>query len=303
MAKEVVEQSFAVKETARLKLSNIRGEVRVTPGNEDVIHVKAVRDLNNGDHERTEIRMEQEADGSVLVETRYETVSGWFGGRKPGKIDYIVQTPRSCRLNLSCVSSACFVESIQGSIDVKSVSGPVRLRRLSGRIFVNSVSGRIEGLGLAGHLDVDAVSAGSVLEESHLASVKSSTVSGDFLLNGSLSEGPYVFHTVSGDVKLRITGSSGCTVKTHSISGRMHTDIPHTLQHKHGNSLHAELNGGGPLVRFNSISGDLRIEHNGDPQSSESSHNEQVASTLEILGEIERGTISVEEGLELLQAR
>ncbi|MBL6981300.1 MAG: hypothetical protein ISR58_08925, partial [Anaerolineales bacterium] len=55
MSEEIIERSFSVDSPARLKLSNIRGTVNISPGDEDAISVTAVKHLNSGNADRTEV--------------------------------------------------------------------------------------------------------------------------------------------------------------------------------------------------------------------------------------------------------
>ncbi len=74
MSEEIHEQIFQVGEPASLDLSNIRGSVQIIPQDSTqearTIAVKAVKDLDSGDNELTEIEMVQREDGQVVVKTR-----------------------------------------------------------------------------------------------------------------------------------------------------------------------------------------------------------------------------------------
>ena len=63
MSKKIIELSFSVDTPARLKLSNIRGTVDISPGGEDSISVSAVIHLNSGNADHTEVDIHQEDDG------------------------------------------------------------------------------------------------------------------------------------------------------------------------------------------------------------------------------------------------
>jgi hypothetical protein len=79
------------------------------------------------------------------------------------------------------------------------------------------------------------------------------------MLETSLGEGPYKFRTMSGDLKLVLPPETGCTIGFNSISGRLKTSLPTTRSRWQRHNWQAELQGGGPKVRFSSVSGDFSV--------------------------------------------
>lgn len=261
MTQEMIEREFAAVAPATLALANIRGSVDIQPGDDGVVTVTAVKHLNTGDPDRTEIDIRQEEDGSVIVETRFKKNDRWFFKRQcqPCKVDYTVRTPHACILNVRCVSSRASVQGLEGELDLRTVSGQAILKDLSGRIRATSVSGEIFGERISGPTEFESVSGKVFLTESRLPIITGSSVSGDLVLQTSLGEGPYRFKTMSGDVRLILPPETGCTVGFSSMSGRLKTSLPTTRNRRRRHRWHAELQGGGPEVRFSSMSGSLLV--------------------------------------------
>ena len=260
MRQETIERKFDVTSPVYLRVGNIRGSVDVQAGDDGVVSVVAVKYSETGDAERTEIEIEQEKDGSVIVKTLFED-EGWrlFGTHNPCKVEYSVRVPRECALKVNCVSSKASVQGLEGKFDVKTVSGRVTLRDLSGKIKATSVSGKILGDRLSGPTEFESVSGQVRLTESRLSIATGSTVSGDLLLETSLDEGPYKFNTMSGDLELVLPPETGCTIGFKSVSGRLKTSLPTTRSRWQRHKWQAELQGGGPEIRFNSVSGDFSV--------------------------------------------
>ena len=174
MSQEISEREFRVGLPARLLISNIRGSVVVnstsilrdgtgqnTDVEEGLIKVRAVKHLESGSAEHTNIEMYQEEDGQVVVKTRFQEgdwLSWFFSGRKPCKIDYVIQVPATCDLKVKGVSSSVKVEGLAGDVSIKTVSGQLTLRQIQGRIESASVSGRIDGEALKDPVFLDTVS-------------------------------------------------------------------------------------------------------------------------------------------------
>ena len=260
MAQETIEREFAVTAPASILSATVRGPVDIQVGDNDVVAVTAVRHLDPGDPDQTEIEIWQEEDGSVIAKTRYHE-GGWrlVGQRQPCKVDYIVHVPQACDVKVRCVSSKASVEGLQGEFDIKTVSGKMTLKDLSGRIKATSVSGAIFGTQLSGVTKFESVSGKVHLAESDLPIVTGTSVSGNLVLETPLGEGPYRFKTVSGDMKLVLPVETGFTIGFKSMSGNFKTSLPATRSQRRGHNWQAELCGGGPDVHFSSVSGSFSV--------------------------------------------
>jgi DUF4097 and DUF4098 domain-containing protein YvlB len=240
--------------------------------------VEALKHADSGDEKRTEIQISQESDGSVKVKTHFpELAFGWLTGSQPCKVDYVITAPRTCTLKVNGVSNDTRVEGFEGKCAVNSVSGDLELRRLtgdlsasvvsgemelealSGTMKLNSVSGEISGKKLSGTLNLNTVSGDVELKESNLASLEANVTSGGVKAETDLGEGPYRFHSVSGDVRLKVPAETRCTAELHSLSGGITVNLPQTsTMHRNGRQV-AEVGGGGVMVYVNSVSGNLSL--------------------------------------------
>lgn len=260
MLQETIKREFDVTAPACLTVLNIRGSVDVQPGDDNIVTITAVKHLETGDSDRTEIEIRQKEDGRVIVKTGFEE-NGWrfFTPHHPCKVDYTVRVPHNCILKARCVSSRALVQGLEGEFDVKTISGRVTLKDLSGKIKAVSVSGKILGERLSGPTEFKSVSGKVYLTESDLPIVTGSSVSGNLVLETPLGEGPYRLKTVSGDLRLVLPPETGCSVGFSSNSGRFKTSLPTTRSLWRCNERQAELQGGGPEVRFSSVSGDCSV--------------------------------------------
>jgi hypothetical protein len=325
MEQQTIERKFDVQGQARLSLSNISGSVDIQPGDDGVIVVTAVKDTSRGDTERTQIDMEQAGDGAVFVETKFgENGWRWFGGR-PCDVAYTVRVPRNCALRLRCVSSSSAVRGLSGSSEIANVSGDLDLSSLSGALKLNCVSGSLIGEQLAGPLEVETVSGGVDLRACDAGSVRVSTVSGRVSIETPLGNGPYKFHSVSGNVRLIVQPEARGSVHATSLSGRVTSDLPVTRSQRSGQNWQLELQGGGPEIRFDSISGNLSIERGSgsgpvavaqaapsfavaegvpvppEPPAPPSPIETAEQTRRDILDRVARGEISVDEAVKVLR--
>jgi DUF4097 and DUF4098 domain-containing protein YvlB len=313
MSQEIIEKTFNVDTLAKLTLSNIRGSVKILPGEDNTVKVTALKHQKSGDSERTEITLTQMGANHISVKTNYP--DGWFGfpSRKPCKVEYTVQVPKECSLMVSGVSNSTAIQGVEGEMDIKSVSGQISLKDISGLLKINSVSGKVYGERLTGSLEFKTVSGKVQLDESHFPYIEGQTVSGIVKIQTPLLKGSYQFKSVSGDVELFIPPETACTAITNSFSGRIKTRLPTTSSHINGGNSRLEIHGGGVEVRSKSVSGSLvlkpykesHIDGINKPASLEPPMHSVSTDTIspaeghmELLERIANGELSVDEALE-----
>ena len=307
MSQETIERTFEVEAPAKMVLGNIRGDVDIKAGDDGVILITAVKQLNSGSEKDTEIEIEQADDGQVTVRTKFEnSISNWFGLNKPCKVEFTVQVPKNCEIKASGVSSNISVRGLEGSFDIHSVSGSLKLNDLKGPIKANSVSGSILGENLSGPLDGDSVSGKIRMMGSQFPEAVVKTVSGNVVIESPLGDGPYMFKSVSGKATLVVPGDTGCVAHHKSVSGRLKTSLPITRDRRYGSRGLAEIQDGGVDVTHKSVSGSLRIVTSENEkiveQHSTPERPQQPKNQLQILQKIDSGELSVEEALNELNS-
>jgi hypothetical protein len=330
MSEENLEQTFKVGSPARLKLSNIRGSVEILPGEDGLLTVTAAKYADTGLASRTKITMSQTEEGMVIVETKHQDAWwAFFTFSQPCRVDYQVRIPPQCEIDISCVSSSMTVQKLTGKFKFSTVSGSISLESLNGEMKVTSVSGEVSGVKLAGPLLLNTVSGEVRMKEASLPSADLTTVSGEMRLQTELTTGPYRFHSVSGAVWLSVPPETRCSLELQSISGGLHVNMPVTRQKSGGGHSSIDVQGGGVRVTANSVSGGVFVETLGgnvqDPEQRASAVDETAwqaqtpqppqppvpplapepaETTLDrttVLDRIEKGEMTVEEGLKALE--
>ena len=313
MSQEIIEKTFNVDTPAKLTLSNIRGSVKILPGEDNTVKVTALKHQKSGDSERTEITLTQMGANHISVKTKYP--DDWFGfpTRKPCEVEYTVEVPKECSLKVSGVSNSTAIQGVEGEMDIKSVSGQMSLKDISGPLKINSVSGKVYGERLTGSLEFKTVSGKIHLDESHFPCIEGQTVSGNISLHTPILNGPYQFKSVSGNVELFIPANTACTAVIKSLSGRIKTPLSTTSSHINAGNSRLEIHGGGVEVRSKSVSGSLVLkpykESHIDGINKPASLEPQVHSVstdtispaeghMELLERIANGELSVDEALE-----
>lgn len=302
MTGETMEKTFLLTGPARLELSNLRGSVDIQRGDDLQIQVTAVKQAHTGDADGTEIEWSQNANGTVTIATRFRDAWSWLAGAHPCCVEYVVKAPRSCSLRVKGVSNTLSVEGLEGEFDFYSVSGDVSLRSLTGPVRIHTVSGEVSAVGLAGALHLDTVSGDAEFKQANLPSVDASTVSGTVDLQTPLGDGSYRFRSVSGDLHLRVPPESHCSLELHSLSGKIRTDFPQRSSLEMHGSQAAEVQGGGVPISLNSVSGNLRLDCDGEvPEDVPARRPLSAEERRAVLERIERGEVTIAEALTQLR--
>lgn len=305
MTQETTERTFTVSSPARLTVSNVRGAVRITPGEPGRISVTAVKHTQTGNAERTRLELEQAEDGQVTIAVRFDS-GAWFffWDHQPCRVDFIIHMPpTACVVTANGVSNSLDLSGLQGEFDLRTVSGEVLLQDVAGELKLHSVSGEVRGAGivLLAPLEVETVSGAVRLRQSQIPAAHGSTVSGDVMLETTLGAGPYDFSSVSGDVGLLVPPATACEVELNTLSGDLATDLAVTSRSRSMGHQQLEINGGGGEIHVRSVSGGLTVmsmlEEDTPPVESNSS---SPASRQAILERVERGELSVEDALQQL---
>ena len=173
-------------------------------------------------------------------------------------IDYEVQAPAGAFLDAHSGSGDITDSSVGENAKLATGSGNIHASGLRGGFSVNTGSGDIVAE-QTGSGDVRAhTGSGNIELRSLRGSLQAGTGSGDLKITGSPT-GDWKLTTGSGNIDLW-TGSTGFNLDAHTGSGSVHSDHEMTVQgsfdHHH---IAGRVNGGGPDVRIQTGSGDVRI--------------------------------------------
>jgi hypothetical protein len=240
------------------------GYIHITPGSDDSVHiighVHAAKWNSWLDAGSPEERVHQVVSNPPIEQTGNSITIGKHTDYKNISIDYEITTPKGTDLTGNSGS---------GDIHVADLSGPAKL---------NTGSGSIDASGLNGRTTLETGSGDIRAELMSTTGVKAQTGSGSIRLKGV--EGDLYAETGSGDIEIQgqptaswrlQTGSGSVTLATGSAkfsldaqtgSGSVHSDPPITTHgsfEKH--HITGDVNGGGPTVRVETGSGDIRIRN------------------------------------------
>ena len=174
-------------------------------------------------------------------------------------IDYEIEAP-----------AGSYLESTTGSgnITIDGVGERTHLSTGSGNIHANGLHGGFLAETGSGDISIEQTEQGDVTARTGSGNIdlrgirgglNASTGSGNIRINGTPSA-PWTLHTGSGNVELSLSGS-GFVLDASTGSGSIHTNREITSQGTQDrHHLHGKFGNGGPTVRAETGSGDIRIQ-------------------------------------------
>jgi hypothetical protein len=173
-------------------------------------------------------------------------------------IDYEIQAPEDAFLDANSGSGDVTDDGVGENAKLGTGSGNIHATGLKGAFSVNTGSGNIFAE-QSGPGDVKAQTGSGNIELRDLhGSLRAGTGSGDIKIGGDPA-GDWKLETGSGNIEFW-PGNAGLTLDASTGSGTVHSDHEMTVQgsfdHHH---ITGKINGGGPTVRIQTGSGDVRI--------------------------------------------
>lgn len=248
-------QTYKVGADGSLDLQNISGDVRVSAGRGNEIHIEAIKRVRHRDAGEAQrllgaLRIEVTQVGNrVEVRTVYPRMSGrgFSGG-----VDYTITVPMNGAAALKTISGDVTVNGVRGEVRAESVSGDVEVtstpnlalaKTVSGDVTARDISatttlmlGTVSGTVIGTGLKVRSLEAGSVSGNVQLSAVQierlqAKSVSGDIEFDAALARGGrYEFNSHSGNVRVILANAPGFELDASTFSGSIRSDFPVTLR-------------------------------------------------------------------------
>jgi len=254
------DRTLTVSAPADLYVSTNSGHIRIHPGSDSEIHIKAhvYAGWNAGgdiDGRITRISQNPPIDqsgssihiGDVRPEDRhlYNNIT----------IDYDITAPKSVALNLHSGSGDIEAENIgrflkaqtgSGNVRAHGIGGPAELQTGSGDIDLQqSAAGEVRGATGSGNIHIHGLDG----------ALTARTGSGDIEADGAIT-GSSRLQSGSGDIRVHIGHEAHFNVDATTGSGSIRIAGAPNSEHHH---VSAPVNGGGPTLEAHTGSGDIEI--------------------------------------------
>jgi DUF4097 and DUF4098 domain-containing protein YvlB len=256
-AEATFERTLTVSGRVELTVSTGSGHIHLSSGSGSQVHISGrVKSNWNGDNEQ---RVKEIAANPPIEQTgNIVRIGGHHENYHNISIDYDIEAPADAFLEASSGSGDVNDSGVGQNAKLSTGSGSIRATGLKGGFSVNTGSGDIYAE-QTGDGDVKAQTGSGRIELKDIhGSLRAGTGSGDIKITG-LPTGDWKLETGSGSIEFT-PGNTGFTLDASTGSGTVHSDHEMTVQgsfDKH--HIVGKINGGGPTVRIQTGSGDVRI--------------------------------------------
>lgn len=254
------DKTLSVNGTVNLNVVSGSGYIHITPGPDGSVHIIGhVHSSNWLFGGSQEDRVRRVTDNPPIEQSGSNIEIGQHEHFENVSIDYVITTPRGSSVEADTGSGDLNISNLGGPLKAGTGSGSIEANDLTGDVTLHAGSGDIGAmLNNARYVKADTGS-GNIHLQGVTGGLYAEAGSGDIEINGQPGDG-WKLETGSGAITLNTGGQAHFTLDASTGSGDVHSDPPIT---SHGDSdrhhITGEVNGGGPIVRVETGSGDIRI--------------------------------------------
>jgi len=255
------ERTLTVSGRVELTVSTGSGNIHLTRGAGNQVHIfgKVKSGWGSSGWGNSDDRVREIAAHPPIEQTgNIIRIGGHHENLRNISIDYEIQAPENSFLDAGSGSGDITVEGVGENAKISTGSGNIHATGLHGGFTVDTGSGNIYAE-QTGAGDVKAQTGSGNIELRNLrGGLRGGTGSGNINVGGTPAS-DWKLETGSGNIDFT-AGGAAFTLEASTGSGSIHTDMEMLTQgssdHHHVNG---KINGGGPTVRIETGSGDIRV--------------------------------------------
>ena len=250
------ERNLTVNGRVELTVSTGSGHIYLTRGSGTQVHISGHVKSNWGANEE---RVQEIAKNPPIEQTgNIIRIGTHHENFRNISIDYDIQAPADAFLEASSGSGDIKDDGVGDNAKLNTGSGTIHATGLHGGFKVGTGSGDIYAE-QTGEGDVRAqTGSGTIQLKDIRGGLHAGTGSGDIKISGSPSS-DWKLETGSGSIEFS-PGNTGFVLDASTGSGSVHSDHEMTVQGSFDrHHITGKVNGGGPTVRIQTGSGDVRV--------------------------------------------
>jgi Putative adhesin len=214
--------------------------------------------------------------GNMIRVGNHDTCSGHLFHNVA--IDYEISIPRNSTVIADSGSGDVRIESVSGLVHADTGSGGIRVNGIGSGSKLETGSGDIDAQHATGTLQAHTGSGGIQIHDSQISDAQLGTGSGDIsaaYIRGSLKAdtgsgsvtifglpgADWKLETGSGEIRFHADPNAKFTLDASSSSGDINSKLPIVVSgHMQHGALRGPVNGGGPMVKMRTGSGDISLQ-------------------------------------------
>ena len=240
------------------RLSSVNGPVTVEPSSDNMVHVRAEKDVGRGRVTDVAFQVIQ-SDGDVRVCAIWrDDICDEDGthsrrnrdrdddddrDRRDVKVRFTVRVPAGVRLAAGTVNGEMRVRDVSSDVRASTVNGRVEVRNVGGEVRATTVNGSVDVTTRSGPVDATTVNGSVNVRMSSLA-----------------RDGDMRFHTVNGDVTVETPSSLDARVSLSTLHGSISSDYPVQLSGRFGpRRASGTIGKGGREIDMETVNGSIEL--------------------------------------------
>jgi DUF4097 and DUF4098 domain-containing protein YvlB len=250
------ERTLTVNGKVELSVSTGSGNIHLTHGSGNQVHIFGRVKSNWGGSEE---RVKEIAAHPPIEQTgNIVRIGGHHENLRNISIDYEIEAPAEAYLEAGSGSGNITDDGVGQNAKLSTGSGEIHATGLHGGFSAGTGSGNIYAE-QTGEGDVKAETGSGSIELKNLhGGLRAGTGSGNIKVGGTPAS-PWHLETGSGNVEFW-AGNAALTLDAETGSGSIHSDKEMLTQGASGrHHITGKINGGGPTVRIETGSGDIRV--------------------------------------------
>jgi hypothetical protein len=337
---ESIHKTFDTPRESHLVVENVQGPIAIAGWDRPQIEISATPhqewvqvEIGQQDNKVVARTKTEQGPGKWM---------NWFSGSRMPRVEYTVSVPHASDLEIKNVEGPITVRQCQGKIRIHNVDGKVTLEHTKGDIRVETVNGALLASDLQGEAQLKTVNGKLSLEDGALSGLTAQTVNGKIVAAATWDADAQIsLHTVNGDCDLTVPADFRARASAHGINVSVTCGQAKTINRQFG-SWHGTIGPKDAppesepqaKIAFHTVNGHLRIDDSGPPtgpatqfakkaaedeppapaepaaepvqvkvaQAPAPPEAESPQTQLDVLQRVERGEITVEEALKILES-
>lgn len=264
-------QSFVVEPGGKLTMTVDRGEVHISGADQSYVEIHVQREVSRAsDSEAATILKEEHVvlqqtgnDIAITAENppSLNSHSLWGLAAPNLEVHYEITVPRQFEVHSETVGGDIDVASIHGEVNIKSTGGKLDCHDIDGEVDGQTMGGDVHATECKGALRLGTMGGNIIVESFTGPAVQAMTMGGSVSANfDTAPTSDCELHTTGGNVTAHLPATAAFTIDAHTEGGSINTDFPIKAEDHFANAtLKGALNGGGPILRMETIGGNIEV--------------------------------------------
>lgn len=265
---ESIRKTFNTAQESHLVVDNIQGPITIAGWDQPQIEVFAAPDQDWVQVEIDQ--QDNKVVARTKAQQGPDKWMNWFNTSRTPRVEYDIHVPYTSDLEIKNVKGPIHIDQCSGAIQVHSVDGNITLDQVRGDVHAETVNGKLSVSHLQGQAHLKTVNGKLNLEDSTLSGLHAHTVNGKIEAEAEWdADAQITLDTVNGNCDLTVPADFRALASAHGVNASVTYGQTKTVQHPFGGWQGTigpkDADEPKAKITFHTINGHLRINDSGPP--------------------------------------